>query len=96
MNEHRVMNWRDQNRIHEQLLVCFPEFTQMFVDPFAKLARAVLRQAPTARHTAKRRPLSLARVKAGHKERSLGKEPAQKLINLAKRSIGSRPRASIS
>jgi transposase len=54
-----------KNRIHEQLLVCFPEFTQMFVDPFAMLARAVLRQAPTARHAAKRRPLSLARVKAG-------------------------------
>jgi transposase len=78
-----------KNRIHEQLLVCFPEFTQMFVDPFAKLARAVLRQAPTARHTAKRRSLSLARVKAGQKERSLGKDQAQKLIDLAKRSIGS-------
>lgn len=78
-----------KNRIHEQLLVCFPEFTQVFVDPFAKLARAILRQAPTARHAAKRRPLSLARVKAGHKERSLGTERAQKLVELAKRSIGS-------
>jgi transposase len=78
-----------KNRIHEQLLVCFPEFTQMFVDPFAKLARAVLRQAPTARHAARRRSLSLARVKAGQKERSLGTERAQNLIQLAKRSIGS-------
>jgi len=78
-----------KNRIHEQLLICFPEFTQMFVDPFAKLARAILRQVPTARHVAKRRPLSLARVKTGRKERSLGVEQAQKLIQLAKRSIGS-------
>jgi transposase len=78
-----------KNRIHEQLLVCFPEFTQMFVDPFAKLARAVLRQAPTARHAAKRRSLSLARAKAGHKERSLGTEQAQKLMQLAKQSIAS-------
>lgn len=78
-----------KNRIHEQLLVCFPEFTQIFVDPFAKLARAVLRKAPTARQTAQRRPLSLARVSAGRKERSLGIEPAHKLIQLAKRSIAS-------
>ncbi len=88
--QHRVEELAaTKNRIHEQLLVCFPEFTQMFVDPFAKLARAVLRQAPTARHAAKRRSLSLARVKAGQKERSLGKERAQNLIQLAKRSIGS-------
>jgi transposase len=78
-----------KNRIREQLLVCFPEFTQIFVDPFAKLARAVLRKAPTARQTAQRRPLSLARVSAGRKERSLGIEQAHKLIQLAKRSIAS-------
>jgi transposase len=78
-----------KNRIHEQLLVCFPEFTRIFADPFAKLARAVLRQVPTARQAAQRRPLSLARVKAGHKERSLGTEAAQQLIQLAQRSIAS-------
>lgn len=78
-----------KNRIREQLLVCFPEFIQIFVDPFAKLARAVLRKAPTARQTAQQRPLSLARVSAGRKERSLGIEPAHKLIDLAKRSIAS-------
>jgi transposase len=78
-----------KNRIHEQLMVCFPEFTQMFVDPFAKLARAVLKQVPTAREAAKRRPLSLARVKAGRKERSLGTEAAHKLIQLGKESIAS-------
>jgi transposase len=78
-----------KNRIHEQLLVCFPEFTQIFVDPFAKLARAVLRQVPTARCATARRPLSLARVKTGWRGLSLGVERAKKLIQLAKRSIAS-------
>jgi transposase len=88
--QHRVEELAaTKNRIHEQLLVCFPEFTQMFADPFAKLARAALKQVPTARQAAKRRPLSLARVKAGHKERSLGTEAAQRLIELAKKSIAS-------
>lgn len=76
-----------KNRVHEQLLVCFPEFTRIFVDPFAKLARAVLREAPTGRRAAQRRPLSLARVKGGRRERSLGTERAQKLIELGKKSI---------
>jgi transposase len=78
-----------KSRTHEQLLISFPEFTQIFTDPFAKLARAALREVPTARHAASRRPLSLARVKAGRKECSLGTEQAKKLIQLGKRSIAS-------
>lgn len=78
-----------KNRLHEQLLVCFPEFTQMFPDPFGKLAIAVLREVPTARCAARRRALSLARVKAERRGRSLGVEQAQKLIALAERSIAS-------
>jgi transposase len=78
-----------KNRIHEQLLVCFPEFTQVFSDPFAKLAVAVLRQVPTARCAARRRALSLARVKSDRQGRSLGVERAQRLIALAQRSIAS-------
>ncbi len=78
-----------KNRFHEQLLVCFPEFTQIFSNPFAKLAVAVLRQVPTARSAARRRPLSLARVKGDRQGRSLGVETAQRLIALAQRSIAS-------
>ncbi len=78
-----------KNRIHEQLLVCFPEFTQVFPDPFAKLALAVLRQVPTAQRAARRRALSLARVKIDGQGRSLGVERAQKLVALAARSIAS-------
>jgi len=78
-----------KNRLHEQLLVCFPEFTQVFPDPFGKLAMAVLREVPTARGAAGRRALSLARVKTDRRGRSLGVQQAQKLIALAKRSIAS-------
>ncbi len=78
-----------KNRIQEQLLICFPEFTKVFADPFGKLARAVLRKAPTARRASRLRSLSFARVKAGRKERSLGKEQAQELVQLAQKSIAS-------
>ena len=78
-----------KNRIHEQVLVCFPEFTQVFADPFAKLARAVLSEIPTARRAARRQALSLARVKSGRRGRSLGVERAHQLILLAKGSIAS-------
>jgi len=78
-----------KNRIHEQLLVCFPEFVQVFKDPFAKLAQAVLRDVPTARAAVRRRPLSLARVKACRKGASLGVDRARQLIALAGRSIAS-------
>lgn len=78
-----------KNRIHEQVLVCFPEFTQVFADPFAKLARAVLSEIPTARRAARRQALSLARVKSGRRGRSLGVERANQLILLAKQSIAS-------
>src|SRR4029453_1568306 len=78
-----------KNRIHEQVLVCFPEFTQVFTNPFAKLARAVLRQAPTAQRAARRQGSSLARVKSDRQGRSLGAERAGKLIRLAQRSIAS-------
>jgi transposase len=78
-----------KNRIHEQLLVCFPEFVQIFKDPFSKLAQAVLREVPTARCAARRQALSLARVKAERKGASLGIEQARQLIKLAERSIAS-------
>lgn len=78
-----------KNRIHEQLLVCFPEFTKVFSEPFAKLAVAVLRQAPTARCAARRRALSLARVKVDRQGYSLGVDRARRLIALAQRSIAS-------
>lgn len=76
-----------KNRIHEQMLVCFPEFTRVFTDPFAKLALAVLREIPTARCAACRRASSLARLKGDRRGRSLGVERAQRLIALAERSI---------
>ncbi len=78
-----------KNRFHEQLLVCFPEFTRVFEDPLSALAREVLRQGPTARHMARRQALALARVKAGRRGRSLGVERARQLIAGAQESIAS-------
>lgn len=78
-----------KNRFHEQLMVCFPEFTRVFSDPLAGLARAVLRQGPTARIMARRQALALARVKTGSRGRSLGVDRARQLIALAQRSIAS-------
>lgn len=79
-----------KNRIHEQLLVCFPEFIKVFSDPFSELALAVLRDCPTAESLARRQALSLARVKGGGRRgQSLGVERARKLIALAKGSIAS-------
>lgn len=76
-------------RIQEQVMVCFPEFTRIFPDPFAKLARLLLREVPTARMAARRKPISLARIKGERRGRSLGIESARELVRLAQDSIAS-------
>ena len=76
-------------RVQEQVMVCFPEFTKVFPDPLAKLARAVLREVPTAPIAARRKPTSLARIKNERRGRSLGVEMARKLVRLAQDSIAS-------
>jgi hypothetical protein len=78
-----------KNRFHEQLHICFPEFTRVFRDPLGALARQVLREGPTASVMARRQALALARAKAGRRSRSLGVDKARQLIALAKRSIAS-------
>lgn len=78
-----------KNRFQEQLLICFPEFVQEFPDPLSGLARAVLREGPTAAELSRRQPLSLARLKANRRSRSLGVERARRLLRLAQASIAS-------
>jgi transposase len=78
-----------KNRFHEQLHICFPEFTRVFRDPLGALARQVVREGPTAPVMARRQALALARVKPGRRSRSLGVDRARQLIALAKRSIAS-------
>lgn len=78
-----------KNRLHDQLIVCFPEFTKIFKDPFAVLARAVLRQVPTAAAARTRKPLSLARIQPSRRSPSLGVERARQLIELAQQSVAS-------
>lgn len=78
-----------KNRFLEQLLICFPELTQEFKDPLCGLARAVLREGPTAAQLARRQALTLARLKANRHSRSLGVERARRLLQLAQHSIAS-------
>lgn len=78
-----------KNRIQDALIICFPEFTQLFKDPFAVMARAVLRQVPTAAHAQTRKPLSLARIQPSRRAASLGIERARRLIALAQGSFAS-------
>lgn len=79
-----------KNRFQEQLLICFPEFTQEFEDPLGGMARTVLREGgPTAAELSRRQALSLARLKANRRSRSLGVDRARRLLHLAQHSIAS-------
>jgi len=78
-----------KNRFQEQLLICFPELGHEFQDPLCGLARAVLREAPTAAQLRRRQALTLARLKANRRSRSLGVDRARRLLQLAQHSIAS-------
>lgn len=78
-----------KNRFREQLLICFPEFVEEFENPLSGLARAVLREGPTAGELSRRQALSLARLKADRRSRSLGVDRARRLLALAQSSIAS-------
>lgn len=77
-----------KNQLKDHLVISFPEFTQVFADPFGAMALVALRAAPTAAHAARKRPAPLARLKTSG-GRALGLERAQRLIALAKDSIAS-------
>ena len=78
-----------KNRLHDRLVICFPEFASRFNDPGAPLARAVLRRAPTARHAAALRESALAAIRARRGGPALGPERAAGLRQAARQSIAS-------
>ena len=78
-----------KNRLHDRLVIGFPEFASLFADPGAPLARAVLRRAPTARHAAALRASTLAAVRAPRGGPALGPERAAALRQAARQSIAS-------
>ena len=79
-----------KNRLHDRVVVQFPELTELFDDPSAALARTVLRVAPTAAHALRRRRATLARLRPeGSRTQPLGEARAERLLALARRSIAS-------
>jgi len=94
----RLVNEREQlvrdntalkNRLQDRLVISFPEFERVFVEPCSELALAVLRVVPTAAVCARKRAVTLAKIRARKHGHCVGEERAGKLIALAGRSIAS-------
>lgn len=77
------------NRIQDRLVVSFPEFDKVFAEPCGELPIALLAKLPTAAAWAKKRPASLAEIRARKGGHCLGIERAERLVKLAKDSIAS-------
>ena len=78
-----------KNRLHDRLVISFPEFVDVFKNPCTPLALCVLQAAPTAAHCARKRPGSLARLQVRKHGHHLGEKRAGRLLERAKRSIAS-------
>jgi transposase len=94
----RLINEREQlvkdntalkNRLQDRLVVSFPEFEQVFEKPCSELALMVLRQVQTAAGCARKRAATLAGLRARKGGHAVGPKRAQRLVELAKRSIAS-------
>jgi transposase len=80
---------RYKNEIHALLVVLFPEFTQVFVDPTRPTALAVLKRYPSAQIIAQTEEETLSTFLHELAPRHYGRQTAQELVRLAKASIGS-------
>jgi transposase len=80
---------RYKNEIHALLVVLFPEFTQVFVDPTRPTALAVLKRYPSAQAMAATRVETLSQFLQELAPRRYGRSTAQELVRLAKASISS-------
>ncbi len=80
---------RYKNEIHALLVVLFPEFTQVFVDPTRPTALAVLKRYPSAQAIAQTEVETLSTCLHELAPRHYGRPPAQELVRLAKASISS-------
>ena len=80
---------RYKNEIHALLVVLFPEFTQVFVDPTRPTALAVLKRYPSAQAIAQTEVESLSQFLHKLAPRHYGQPTAQELVGLAKVSISS-------
>ena len=80
---------RYKNEIHALLVVLFPEFTQVFVDPTRPTALAVLKRYPSARAIAQTEVETLGKFLHELAPHHYGRPTAQELVRLAKASISS-------
>jgi transposase len=78
-----------KNRLQDRLIIAFPEFERVFPDPCSEFALHVLSQVPTAAHCARKRPATLAAMRARKGGHCVGPERAAKLLALARRSVAS-------
>ncbi len=80
---------RYKNEIHALLVVLFPEFTQVFVDPTRPTALAVLKRYPSAQVIAQTEVQTLSKFLHELAPRHYGRPTAQALVRLAKASVSS-------
>jgi len=80
---------RYKNEIHALLVVLFPEFTQVFADPTRSTALAFLKRYPSAQAVAQTDVGTLSQVLRELAPKRYGQRTAQKLVDLANRTISS-------
>jgi len=74
-------------RLHRLVELGFPELAEVFDDPTCRIAREVLRLAPTAELARRRRTGTLADANKGPGRRRLGETKAERLHDLTSDSI---------
>ena len=80
---------RYENQIQALVVVLFPEFTQVFADPCGQTALAVLKAYPHAQAMAEAAAAAVYQVLRTVPAPHFGRPTAQKLVALAKVSVGS-------
>lgn len=80
---------RYKNEIHALLVVLFPEFTQVFADPTRSTALALLKLYPSAQAVAQAGVGTLSQVLHELAPKRYGQQTAQKLVDVANRTISS-------
>src|SRR5260370_725082 len=80
---------RYKNEIHALLVVLFPEFTEVFADPTRPTALALLKRYPSAQAVAQAGVGTLSQVLHELAPKRYGRQTAQKLVDVAKRTISS-------
>jgi transposase len=80
---------RYKNEIHALLVVLFPEFTQVFADPTRPTALAFLKRYPSAQAVAQAEVGILSQVLHELSPKHYGRRTAEKLLDVAKKSISS-------